>query len=139
MDITEYSEALEQFLMEMEKISDVKDERIQDIIGRPASMLRIAQIRTTLYDNPMMEKQGKGHSINVYQKENADVDAGRCYELRRALGNGTVVHYYAGQIMGDPDWNEEERHKTPPRRCAWPGDSVMACVRARYAAPSAAR
>ncbi|MGN0620853.1 MAG: putative bifunctional diguanylate cyclase/phosphodiesterase [Porcipelethomonas sp.] len=109
LDIREYSEAFDEFLLKMEKIPDHIHPGIQDALEKIGEMLRISRVDVSLYDNPMMAEKKIGRRATVFR--NGECDESRSSSLREETGNGNVALYDIYQIAGDEDWTDEEKKK----------------------------
>lgn len=102
----EYAEAIDDFLIKMEKLSGEDDPDCQAAIGKVGSLLRIALIKVTFYMSPESEQQGIEQNFCLYRDGAEDIH--RFYHQRETIGNGNIADYYIYQKVGDPDWSEQE-------------------------------
>lgn len=105
----QYAEAIDDFLLKMEKLSGEDDPDCQAAIEKVGSLLRIALIRVTFYMSPESEEQGIGQDLCLYRDGTADIH--RFYHQRETTGSGNIVDYHIYQKVGDPDWSQQETAK----------------------------
>ena len=81
---TQYAEAIDDFLMKMEKLSGDDDPDCQAAIEKIGSLLRIAMVRVSFYMTPESELQGMGQDLCLYKNGTADMR--RFYQQRHSHG-----------------------------------------------------
>lgn len=106
---TQYAEAIDDFLMKMERLSGDDDPDCQTAIEKIGALLRIAMVRVCFYMTPESELQGMGQDLCLYKNGTADME--RFYHQRETTGSGNVVIYYIHQRAGEPDWSQHEVEK----------------------------
>lgn len=109
LNAEQYGEALDNFLMKMEKVSGDDDPNCQAAIQGLGSLLRIALIRVTFYMTPERESQGIGEECFLYRDGAADMQ--RCYQQREMTNSRNVVVYHIYQKVDEPDWSRQEKDK----------------------------
>ena len=110
LSISEYSEALEEFLVKMEAIPSHEHPDIQVALDKLCRLLRVDYVEAILYNNFEEENNDKGKKACSYVGRQP-VDRQRCRRLRKVTGEGNVVVYLAYQSEGDENWTEEELSK----------------------------
>lgn len=108
-DAEEYAQAMDEFIIRMEKISSVDDPDIGKAMERLCRLLRIARIDALLYDNAIMEEEGKSDMKVAYMEE--DADASRIFSVREVTGGGNIAVFRIYPKIGNSDWNETEYEK----------------------------
>lgn len=109
LNAVQYGEAIDDFLMKMEKTSGDDDPDCQTAIRELGSLLRIALIRVTFYMTPEKEAQGIGEECVLYRDGAADMQ--RCYQQREMTSSRNVVVYHIYQKADEPDWSRQEKDK----------------------------
>lgn len=109
LNATQYAEAIDDFLLKMEKLSSEDDPNCQAAIEKIGSLLRIALIKVTFYMTPENERQGMGEEFCLYKDGIADTQ--RCYHQREITNSRNIVVYDIYQKENEPDWFEQEKEK----------------------------
>lgn len=109
LNATQYAEAIDDFLLKMERLSGEDDPDCQAAIEKIGSLLRIALIKATVYMSPENESQGTGEEFCLYRDGAADIQ--RCYCQREMANNKSIVVYNIYQKKSEPDWSAQEREK----------------------------
>jgi len=109
LNATQYAEAIDDFLLKMERLSGEDDPDCQAAIEKIGSLLRIALIKATVYMSPENESQGTGEEFCLYRDGAADMQ--RCYCQREMANNKSIVVYNIYQKKSEPDWSAQEREK----------------------------
>ncbi len=109
LNATQYAEAIDDFLLKMERLSGEDDPDCQAAIEKIGSLLRIALIKATVYMSPESESQGTGEEFCLYRDGTADMQ--RCYCQREMTNNKNIVVYNIYQKRSEPDWSGQEREK----------------------------
>ncbi|MDE7043568.1 MAG: GGDEF domain-containing phosphodiesterase [Acetatifactor sp.] len=109
LNATQYAEAIDDFLLKMEKLSGEDDPDFQTAVGKIATLLRIALIKVTFYMTPESEPQDMGEELCLYRDGTADMR--RCYQQRETTVSRNIVIYNIYQKTDEPDWSEQEREK----------------------------
>jgi len=109
VNATQYAEAIDDFLLKMEKLSGEDDPDCQAAVEKIGSLLRIALIKVTFYMTPENEPQGTGDELCLYRDGAADMQ--RCYHHREVTGSRNIVVYNIYQKISEPDWSEQEMEK----------------------------
>lgn len=108
-NVTEYANAMDEFLLKMKDVPSPKHPGMREAVERLARLLRIAKMQVTLYETMAQEKLGHGDLIAFYQTGEAD-EARVCVK-REIVENGNVIIYKAFQGAEDAAWTETEREK----------------------------
>ncbi|MCM1217776.1 MAG: GGDEF domain-containing phosphodiesterase [Lachnospiraceae bacterium] len=109
LNMAQYSEAIDDFLLKMEKLSGDDDFHCQTAIGKIGSLLRIALIKVNFYMTLENERQNTGDERCLYQDGIADLQ--RSYTQRETTDSRNVVVYHIYQKADEPDWSSQEREK----------------------------
>lgn len=109
LNAEQYGEAIDDFLMKMEKVSRDDDPDCQMAIQELGSLLRIALIRVTFYMTPEKETQGMGEECFLYKDGIADML--RCFQQREVTNNRNIIVYHIYQKADEPDWSQQEKNK----------------------------
>lgn len=105
-DYITYCKVIDEFLIKMEKISDIKHPDTKKVLSGICSFLRITRLEINYFDNVEAEKLAKGRYILIYSENTYDTS--RNLVQRNITDNGNVVHYTAYQKKGDDNWSEDE-------------------------------
>lgn len=108
-DVKEYAQALDRFIMQMEKIQDVINPDIQEAMEGLCQVLRIAKVEADFYENLGYEEQKWGGRAVFYHKGECDVDRGITYKELTEEGN--MMQYGIYPFQGEEDWSETEQAK----------------------------
>ncbi len=108
-DYREYSEAMDEFLFQMESIHSPTDPQIGDAMGRLCRLLRISRMEVWLYENALKQAENSGHSYCYYQI--GEPDEGRKVAHSGTANMGAVAIYQAYPFLGEPEWTELELEK----------------------------
>lgn len=109
LNATQYAEALDDFLLKMERLSGEDDPDCQAAVEKIGKLLRIALIKVTFYMAPENEPQGTGEEFCLYRNGTADLK--RCFHQRETTSSRNVVAYNIYQKLDEPDWSEQEKEK----------------------------
>lgn len=109
LNATQYAEAIDDFLLKMEKLSGEDDPNYQTAIEKIGSLLRIALIKATFYMTPENELNKTGEDFCLYQNGTADMQ--RFYYQREITSSRNTIAYSIYQKADDPDWSQAEREK----------------------------
>lgn len=109
LNATQYAEALDDFLLKMERLSGEDDPDCQAAVEKIGTLLRIALIKVTFYMAPENEPQGTGEEFCLYR--NGTADPQRCFHQRETTSSRNIVIYNIYQKLDEPDWSEQEREK----------------------------
>lgn len=108
-NVTEYADAMDDFLLKMKNVPSPKHPGMRAAVERIAGLLRIVKMQVTHYETLAQEKSGQGNLVEFYQT--GEVDENRVCVRREIVENGNVIVYKAFQGMGDTPWTEMEREK----------------------------
>lgn len=78
-DVKEYAQALDSFIIQMEKIQDVINPDIQGAMESLCQVLRIAKVEADFYENLGYEEQKWGGRAVFYHEGECDTDRGITY------------------------------------------------------------
>ena len=109
LNATQYAEAIDDFLLKMEKLTSEDDPNCQVAIKKIGTLLRISLIKVTFYMTPENERQGTGEEFCLYKDGTADLQ--RCYQQREITNSRNIVVYNIYQKENEPDWFEQEIEK----------------------------
>ena len=105
----QYAEAIDDFLLKMERLSGEDDPDCQAAVEKIGSLLRIALIKVTFYMTPESESQGTAEEFCLYRSGAADMQ--RCYHQREMTSSRNAIVYNIYQKTGEPDWSKQEKEK----------------------------
>lgn len=108
-DVKEYAQALDKFIIQMEKIQDLINPDIQGAMDSICQVLRIAKVEADFYENPEFEEEKWGGRATFYHRGECDTKRGISYKEWTEEGN--VMQYGIYPILGEEDWSEVERDK----------------------------
>lgn len=108
-DYKEYSEAMDEFLLQMEGISSPTDSKIGDAMSRLCRLLRISKMEVWLYENARMQAENAGDSFCYYQT--GESDESRKVAHSETANKGAIATYQAYPFAGEPEWNKLELEK----------------------------
>ncbi len=109
LNAVQYAEAIDDFLLKMEKLSGEDTPDCQTAIEKIGSLLRIALIKVTFYMTPESELDETGEELCLYRDGAADTQRFLCQ--REVTSSRNVVVYHIYQKAEDPDWTGQEREK----------------------------
>ncbi|MCI5752204.1 MAG: EAL domain-containing protein [Oscillospiraceae bacterium] len=109
IDPTEYSRALESFIIKSERIVDFFSPDMSDALSDICRVLRAAEVSATLYETPMHERLGDSNKVVFFSVGEPDPE--RHFTVREMTGGGNVAVYQFLQNRGDENWTGEERDK----------------------------
>ncbi len=108
-DYKEYSEAMDEFLLQMEQIHSHIHPDIAKALGRLCRFLRIASVQACLYENERAHEAGRGECANFYR--DGATDSERSVIHNEVADNGSVVSYRFCPYVGGADWDAAELEK----------------------------
>ncbi|MCM1101863.1 MAG: GGDEF domain-containing phosphodiesterase [Clostridium sp.] len=113
-DYKEYSEAIDEFLIRMERVSDSAHPDMAQTLKRLCDFLRIARVDEVLYVNddseePRMKEEADGESVTLYIQDGFDEDRTMVYS--ETDENDDMVLYQIYPFAGGEEWSEPERER----------------------------
>lgn len=108
-DVKEYAQALDEFIIQMEKIPDLINPDTQSAMDSLCRVLRIAKVEADFYENLGYEEEKWGGRAVFYHRGECDPERGTAYEEWTEEGNRMKYGIYP--VMGEPDWDETEQEK----------------------------
>lgn len=105
-DIAEYSAAMDEFVLKMEKLDSEIHPEIPGAIGRVCRALRIAKLEYTLYEMDRGAIVSEGKSFTAYASGVPDNE--RAHTIKETTGNGSIVVYGFYPRSGAEDWSPAE-------------------------------
>lgn len=108
-DYKEYSEAVDEFLVRMEQISDPVHPDIAKILERLCGILRIARVEERLYADAEHETAEQGECAILYQA--GEVDEEQAIVCREMEETDSIAVYKICPFVGAEAWSELEREK----------------------------
>lgn len=108
-DIAEYSSAMDELILKMEKLDSVIHPKMPEILGRICRTLRIAEFEFVLYEMERNAISTEGKSFTAYSSGTPDRE--RMHSMKEIAGNGSIVVYNFYPQLGEADWSAEELDK----------------------------
>lgn len=108
-DYKEYSESIDEFLIQMEKVQSPTDPGIGGAMSRLCKLLRISKVEVYLYETPRDQALNQGESTCFYSEGKADES--RVVSHSETARKGSIATYRVYPFVGAEDWNELERDK----------------------------
>ncbi len=108
-DYHKYSEEMDRFLLNMERIRGYKHPDITKNLEGLCDFLRIARIEVYLYESERERQQNNCDHGIIFAKGNADESRELTFEER--ADNGCIVQYHICPHAEEPDWTEVECSK----------------------------
>lgn len=105
----DYSNALGNFIIKAERISDLFGSEMSDALSDICSVLRVSKVFIIFYEKPGHEHRGDGQTAVFYS--NGEANPQRAFSVREMTGGGNIAIYQLLQKAGDADWTDEERSK----------------------------
>ena len=105
-DVYEYSEVMENYLLEMEKIKTFHKEQISQAIVEMCRLLRIAKVQVEYYYSPQDEVEHKA-VVDVFFEE-GEADYTRPYKGREITNGGTITICSMFERKDGPAWDAED-------------------------------
>lgn len=108
-DVKEYAQALDEFIIQMEKIPELINPDTQEAMDHLCRTLRIAKVEADFYENLGYEEEKWGGRAVFYHRGECDPERGIIHEEWTEEGNR--MRYGIYPVMGEPDWDETELGK----------------------------
>ncbi|MBE5864937.1 MAG: GGDEF domain-containing protein [Lachnospiraceae bacterium] len=108
-DYKEYSEAMDEFLIQMGKVQGPTDPEIGKAMSRLCRLLRISKVEVYFYETARDQMINRGDNACFYSEGVADEN--RCVSHSETAGKGSVATYRVYPFAGGTDWNELEQDK----------------------------
>lgn len=108
-NVKEYAQALDEFIIQMEKITDLINPDTQSAMDGLCRVLRIAKVEADFYENLDYEEEKWAGRAVFYHQGECDPERGLVYQEWTEEGN--LMKYGIYPIMGEPDWDETEQRK----------------------------
>lgn len=108
-DYKEYSEAMDEFLVRMERISDPDHPDIAKILARLCRLLRIARVEEWLYQDAEHETAEQGGYVVLYQ--DGEADAEKAVVCRETEGTDSIAVYRVCPYADSEPWSGLEQEK----------------------------
>ena len=108
-DYKEYSEAMDDFLLQMEQIHSHVHPDIAKALRRLCVLLRIARVEACLYENAGEQALNHGECGCFYSEGEADDN--RFVSHSETAENGNIASYRFVAVVGAEEWNEIELDK----------------------------
>lgn len=108
-DYKEYSEAMDEFLIQMERSEDSARPDVAKALSRLCEFLRIARVDETLYAGTEQEAAGEGESVTLYRKDGFAEDGVVSY--RETDENEDIVLYRVFPFADAEEWSLPERER----------------------------
>ncbi|MBR6222527.1 MAG: EAL domain-containing protein [Lachnospiraceae bacterium] len=109
IDILAYNQALEEFLVRMEKINGIVNGDTHVAMDKLCRILRIARVELVYYENMQKERMNSGKLVVFYSQGEFSRD--RKLFVREVTGAGSAAHYNIYQYTNEAPWSEEELNK----------------------------
>ena len=109
IDITAYNQALEEFILRMEKIHGIVNGDTHVALDRLCRILRIARVELIYYENKQKERMNSGNLIVFYSQ--GDFSREKKLFVREVTGAGSTAHYNIYQYADERPWDEDELAK----------------------------
>lgn len=108
-DYKEYSEAMDDFLLQMEQIHSHLHPDIAKALSRLCVLLRIAKVEACLYENAREQTLNHGECACFYS--NGEADESRSVSYSETAENGNIASYRFVAAAGADAWDEIELDK----------------------------
>ncbi len=108
-DYHKYSDEMDAFLMNMERVRGYKNPEIARILIGLCELLRIARIEVFLYESERDRKINNVDHGMIYDKGNVDESQKLIFE--EVADNGCIVIYHILAFNGEEEWTDVERSK----------------------------
>ncbi len=107
----EYGKAICEFIVKMEKITEVDHPDICNAMRRVCQLLRIAGVELIFYNTFADEKKQNGNYVTLYSDNSSPEDITIAFRKKEVTGGGNVAEYLFYIKNGECSWSEEELEK----------------------------
>lgn len=108
-DYKEYSEAMDEFLIQMESVQSPTDPKIGKAMSRLCKLLRISKVEVHLYETARDQALNCGDCACFYCE--GEADESRVATHSETARKGSIATYRVYPLVGAEDWSELERDK----------------------------
>lgn len=108
-DVKEYAQALDKFIIHMEKIPDLINPETQAAMDSLCQVLRISRVEADFYENLGYEEEKWGGRAVFYH--NGECDTERSIVYKEWTEEGNLMKYTISPMKGESEWDEIEREK----------------------------
>ncbi|MCI9445846.1 MAG: GGDEF domain-containing protein [Lachnospiraceae bacterium] len=108
-NVEEYAQALDKFIIYMEKIPDIINPDTQVAMDSLCRVLRIARVEADFYENLGYEEDKWAGRAVFYH--NGECDPKRSIVCEEWTEEGNLMRYAISPGQEEPDWDETEREK----------------------------
>ena len=109
MNVAAYSEALDRFLLEMEKLTEPYSWEVQAALDDLCEIFRISRIDFWGFETAGNEEAGNGEKVTCYLKDIPNTISSYVGRHMTTRGRVLVFKYY--MKLGSDHWNQEEADK----------------------------
>ena len=108
-DVKEYAQALDKFIIHMEKIPDLINPETQAAMDSLCQVLRISRVEADFYENLGYEEEKWGGRAVFYH--NGECDTERSIVYKEWTEEGNLMKYTISPMKGEAEWDGIEREK----------------------------
>lgn len=108
-DYKEYSEAMDEFLLQMEQIHSPIQTETTKAMSRLCRLLHISKVDACLYENHKEKEAGHGSCFCFYRE--GEADESRTVTYSETAENGCIATYHFSPFAEAEDWSELEQEK----------------------------
>lgn len=108
-DYKEYSEAMDEFLLQMESVQSPIDPAIGNAMSRLCRLLRISRMEVWFYEDAHKQADNAGNSFCYYQS--GEPCGERKVAHSETANMGAIATYQAYPFTGEPEWTGLELEK----------------------------
>ena len=109
LDTMGYVQAIEEFIVKMEKIPELIHPDTQKAMEPLCHILGIARVEAVFYETLDLEEQKWGGKVVFYHGDEADLE--RCLQFPEQTEEGNMMEYQIFQTKGALDWDDQEKEK----------------------------
>lgn len=109
LDTMGYVQAIEEFIVKMEKIPELIHPDTQKAMEPLCHILGIARVEAVFYETLDLEEQKWGGKVVFYHGDEADLE--RCLQFPEQTEEGNMMEYLIFQTKGAHDWDDQEKEK----------------------------
>ncbi|MGN0675420.1 MAG: EAL domain-containing protein [Oscillospiraceae bacterium] len=107
----EYGKAICEFIIKMEKITEVDHPDICNAMCRVCQLLRIAKVDVVFYNTFADEEKHNGHYVTFYSDNSSPENITIALRKKEITGGGNIADYHFYMKNGESSWSEEELEK----------------------------